>query len=369
MTNRVGRLAVGALFAALGVSTFVPLQSVGAAAPNITVHPSFAVLHTGPQSDDAQSASGPPTWTFKYKYLGTKYRELFIGTKPNIRSATTVPVDLIPIKLRSGTTVMNPNSPIGGRKSAVQQTLASPIFNRSIKYEQEGINVGKTQYEDAFQRAALWKEVSTNPRYHVFFGTPKVEHAQSLTVPASKGGVFTAFGIPVIIADIHWFDTQVQGMITSLGIPSTRLPIFVIVDSYLSTNSTSTGCCIGGYHNYNGVQAYSEFTYFTESGAFAQDVSALSNELGGYIDDPLTNNTDVPAACGTQGNDEMLYEVGDPLENGANFGDFAYTVGRFTWHLQDLVTPIYFGAKASTSVNGFKTFQGQTIPEVCEFGG
>ena len=59
--------------------------------------------------------------------------------------------------------------------------------------------------------------------------------------------------------------------------------------------------------------------------------------------------------------------VGDPLENNSNFGGFPYTVNGFTSNLQDLVTLSYFGAPASTSVNGEFTFQGKSLT-VCQNG-
>jgi hypothetical protein len=154
-------------------------------------------------------------------------------------------------------------------------------------------------------------------------------------------------------------------MITSLGIPSNALPIFLTTQSYLSQNSGTSGCCIGGYHNVSSAGLpYAQFTYIQKSGAFSQDVSALSHEIGEYVDDPFTNNTDVPAACSVN----HIYEVGDPLETEANFGDVPYALGGFTYPLQDLVMPPYFGAPTSTSVNGWSTFQGTTIG-ICANGG
>ena len=48
---------------------------------------------------------------------------------------------------------------------------------------------------------------------------------------------------------------------------------------------------------------------------------------------------------------------------------FRSALGGFTYHLQDLVTPVYFGAPTSTSVNGWQSFQGQTFSTVCANGG
>jgi hypothetical protein len=162
------------------------------------------------------------------------------------------------------------------------------------------------------------------------------------------------FGVHVINADINWFDAKAESLLTSLGLPVDSLPIFLVTQTYLTESGE---CCIGGYHNYNGTQAYSVFSYIQTAGVFSQDVSALSHEVGEYVNDPYVNNN---SACG-------IYEIGDPLEGDANYGTYPYTLGGFTYHLQDLVTPVYFGAPASTTVHGWDTFQGTSL-SVCENG-
>jgi len=74
------------------------------------------------------------------------------------------------------------------------------------------------------------------------------------------------------------------------------------------------------YHSSEGSvsnpQSYAEATYVDHPGAFAQDVSALSHEVGEWADDPLTvnfNGNNTP--CG-------ILENGDPEEGDANFGGF-----------------------------------------------
>ena len=140
--------------------------------------------------------------------------------------------------------------------------------------------------------------------------TPKVIPLQTLTVPAADGKVSTEFGITVGTADITWFDGQMQTILTKYAkiITPTSLPIFITYDSYL----TEGECCIGGYHSSYGStaapQAYSHFTYISTPGIFSQDVSALSHEVGEWLDDPLVVNTNGnPVSCG-------ILEVGDPEE-------------------------------------------------------
>jgi len=190
----------------------------------------------------------------------------------------------------------------------VQNTTASPIFKK-LTYIQGGTNVGSTQYVDAFQRASLWGTVSAHPTYHVLLGKPVIKPLQSLRVPAADGSVGNPFGTKLLIASINWFDPLAAGMISSLGIPAGALPIFVTTQTYLSNNSGLSGCCIGGYHNVSGAgQPYAMFTYIQTPGQFSQDVSALSHEIGEYVNDPFTNNINVPASCFTN----LIYEVGEP---------------------------------------------------------
>jgi len=130
------------------------------------------------------------------------------------------------------------------------------------------------------------------------------------------------------------------------------LPIFLTYDIYLTEFNTL--CCIGGYHSsigsQPGGQTYSYATYVDSPGAFSQDVSALSHELGEWMDDPFVDNN---VNC----NDNSIMENGDPLENEANYGDYPYTVNGFTYNLQSLVFIGYFGAPRSTSVNSWLSFQ------------
>ena len=114
-------------------------------------------------------------------------------------------------------------------------------------------------------------EVSTHTGYHVLFGKPKVEPLKSIKVPAADGGVATDFGVKVINADINWFDAKVQSLINSLNLPVDSLPIFIVTQTYLTDGGS---CCIGGYHSYNGTQAYSAFSYIQVAGKFARCVCA-----------------------------------------------------------------------------------------------
>jgi len=309
-----------------------------------------------------QPASSMVTWNGSFVYNGTTYNFNMIGTAPSTNSTTVIPVVIIPVKIvvggRRGSVTFDPASiPSNtGGLTVVQNTVQSPIFDSTTTYVQGGVNVGTTQYEDAFQRASFWGTVSSNPNYHVIL-SPTVLSEVTLKPSARDGKTGTPFGETVAEVNINWIDGQFQSLITSLGITPNQFPIFLTYKTYL----TSGGCCIGGYHSAIGAQSYAEFTYIDQPGLFSQDVSALSHEVGEWMDDPL-----IASASGNQTPCGIL-EVGDPLEGEANYGGYPYVLHGFTYNLQDLATLPYFGAPASTTVNGYFTFQGKSLT-VCQNG-
>jgi hypothetical protein len=359
-----------AAFALVALALLSPVTA--AAQQSAPVHkPMFAVLrYRGPITDAMLASSRLPLWSGKYKYLTQTYSFTMVGANPaGYDTTTTIPVYIIPIKvvIKSGTTnvTFDPLWKLANGKSMVTSVLDSPLFEKSIDYNQGGIDLGKTQYIDAFQRGNFWTFVKTNTAYHVLLGTPTVLAEQTIALSASQGTVDSSFGFPVGETDINAFDTKLQAIMAKfVQINPGVLPIFVTKDVYLTQN----GCCIGGYHSFTGTQAYAYSTYVDHAGQFAQDVSALSHEIGEWMDDPLTNNTNVPLSCGILGNAQQILEVGDPEEGDANFGGHPYALGGFTYNLQDLVFVTYFGAPPATSVNKWATFQGVKL-SVCENGG
>lgn len=307
------------------------------------------------------------TWNGSFTYSGKAYSYNMVGTTPSSNTTATVSTIVIPIKIvitaRNGVkTTYDPNtvpSNTGG-KSALANTVASPIFASSVAFTSGGVNMGSTQYIDAFRRANFWG--TNDSGAHLLLGGPTVSETVTLSPPTRYGTTGTVFGFTAGLVDINWFDAQLHTIMTNKGIQPNTFPIFLTYNVYLTQNRS---CCIGGYHSSTGStaapQSYAHATYVSRVAAFAQDVSALSHEVGEWADDPLVvniNGNQTP--CG-------ILENGDPLENNANFGDFGYTVGGFTYNLQDLATLPYFGAPASTSVNGEFTFHGQSLT-VCQNG-
>jgi hypothetical protein len=236
-----------------------------------------------------------------------------------------------------------------------QNTLKSPLFNAGIDFKQGPTELGNTQYIDAFQRGTSWgKNVKKNTNYHVLMKPVlKPEQTINCTDFSCQVANVTIRGKSVVagLADINYYDSLVQGFMSRLGATPNVLPFFIFYDVYLTSDG---GCCIGGYHNTNGAQptgqTYLNAAYVDEVGQFSQDVSAMSHELGEWMDDPFVDNF---VNC----QDNGIMEVGDPLERDANFGGFPYKLNGFTYNLQSLVFIGYFGAPTKDSANKWLSFQ------------
>jgi len=327
--------------------------------------PMFVTLPAHLHPDIAPPAASLPSWNGSFTYGGSNYTYNMVGTAPSTNTSTTITTYIIPVKIvitaRNGSkTTFDPSHVLSNGNTVTTNTLDSPIFDSTTTYTQGGVDVGTTQYIDAFQRANFWGTVKTDTNYHVLLGATVLAE-QTLSPSRTYGKTGSPFGFTAGEVDINWFDSQLPGIISKLGIQPNTFPIFLTYDVYLTQN----GCCIGGYHSSEGSvsnpQSYAEATYVDHPGPFSQDVSALSHEVGEWMDDPLTvnyNGNNTP--CG-------ILEVGDPLEGNANYGGYPYSLHGFTYNLQDLVTLPYFGAPPSTTVNNWFTFQGESL-SVCQNG-
>ncbi len=346
------RITVLSLLAALALVACV--SGTALAQEDMPIHPMFERLRPNLHADTGSKAPVTPltTWNGSFVYNGHTYNYNMVGTAPSTGTATTVKTFLVPIALKyvtsTGTTTFSPETLQSNGASAVTNTVNSPIFQPMTFTTPKGVNLGKTQYEDAFQRGNFWSTVG-GTGYHVYLAKPVLGPLQTITVPSTEGKIITAFGVTVGTADIDWFDAQLEALITKYAkyVTPNTFPIFITYNAYLTEFG---GCCIGGYHSsYGSVsapQAYAHFTYIGTPGAFSQDVSALSHEAGEWLDDPLVVNTSGNAVtCG-------ILEVGDPEEGFTNYGGFPYTLNGFTYNLQDLVYLEYFGAPKTTSVDG-----------------
>jgi hypothetical protein len=332
--------------------------------------------HTAPLTSKIPAAE-LPQWNGTYTDLTHKTISFTqIGGNPaTTNSTSTITVLVIPIKFVITDTAQNKTFTFDPAKvklqnnkdrSVVKAVIDSPLFNSKINFNpQYGscspscVDLGKTQYEDAFQRGTWWgNDISKNTNYHILY-TTKTEKEQTITFTCNGCVINNPTGGGTVgTYNINSFDNQLQNfMKANKDVNPGVLPMFISYDIYL----TSGGCCIGGYHDADGSQptgqTYSYATYVDTAGDFSQDVSALSHELGEWTDDPFADNF---VNC----DDNSLMEVGDPLEGLSNYGAFPYKDKGFTYNLQSLVYMPYFGAPLTDSANQWYALQ-DDMSHVC----
>ena len=361
----VSVIAASLVLACAGIAQETRYPDVIDAKPMFRVMPNHATPNQAAPNPGKLAARAPATsltqWNGSFKDLtGKTVTYTMVGTDPTKTNVTTtIPVYIIPVRLKyglkNGNRSFDPKlTVLGNGKTVINNIIASPIF-KNLDFTQGSTDLGTTQYIDAFQRGNFWSSVATNSSYHVLLGTPVVLPEKTITVPVSKGAVytnpFTGSGV-IGTYDINAFDAKLQAwMALQLKINPGVLPIFITYDIFLTEGG---GCCIGGYHSATGSQpggqTYSHATYVDSVGSFSQDVSALSHEIGEWMDDPFVDNN---VHC----NDNNFLEVGDPLEGNSNYGGYPYSLGGFTYNLQSLVFLGYFGAPKATSVHSWLSFQ------------
>ncbi len=256
-----------------------------------------------------------PFWSSLFAYNGLTYPYQMVGTDPSAGSATTrVRTEIIPLNI-----VFSNGTSFDG-STRLQATLKSPLFHKAT------YSSGTTQYGDAIQRAEWWKYVS-HEDYHVLLARPTVYSTVTINVPARNGSVAPNPHTkqPEGLIDLNWFDHQIHGLITSLGLSARTFPIFLTSNTFLYQGNPSQ-CCIIGYHNAlptpnakgkTVIQTYAWGTYNDPSmySVPVQDINALSHEIAEWYNNPFGVNVvptwKVPGA--PQYGCSKDLEVGDPL--------------------------------------------------------
>jgi hypothetical protein len=353
------------------------------------------------------SATEIPMWTYSVTagadLGGATYTGTIIGRNPHLpgKTTTTIPLQIVPVKItiNNGGGDVHTYDPLGNDgcepagHNAVDLVQNSPIFVNT-PWTMDGVNVGTTQYHDAFTRASFWSLVGGTSYHLVEHVTVLPEQTMTFGSVAGSLGVGENFGGAGIcgavgVVNVNDLETAVNNLLASMS-PTVNigtLPM-ILVNSVVSSFDSDKldGCCVLGFHSSFNVGPNLQVTSifdFDYSNAFGnQDVTVISHELGEAIFDPMGNNpTPVWGNIGQDagncpaGGGQNNLEVGDPLSPGFGTPTNEFTlvspVNGITYHLQELAFFNWFfggtnlGIPGHYSDNG--TFTGDAI--LCSLGG
>jgi len=318
------------------------------------------------QSD---AAVGLKTWTYivtssRTGSKGQKFSGVMVGNSPITTNGTTsTTVYVVPVIFDIGGDTFNPTVPdsacLGG-KVPLTVLKNSPMVVATHDFKVNGVDVGKAQYSDAFQRANFWKDVLAkggtyhNKLVYKFLSpviiSPGSSHSTLLSV---KGGCIASYGG----VEINWFDGHITGtVIPSLagaGVGPTTLVVFMMYNTTMYV-TTPSQCCVGGYHGAFGTpaQTYSPFQLDTVGvfGAGSEDTAIMAHEVDEWQDDPFGSNaTPTWGHIGQVGGCQNNLEVGDPLTN-KNYPNVI--LNGYTYHLQELAFFSWFFGPPSIGAGG-----------------
>ena len=330
-------------------------------------------LTHGKINPDAPGQNTIPHWSDAFTYNGLVYNYTMVGTDPKRGSATTViPAVLIPLRfVFADGNVFDATTDIVDGQTPIQGIINSPIF-QNYNFNSVGVNVGNTQWGDAFQRANFWNSVSTrSPNYHVLLGQPTVLPVQTVNVPY---GSFDYYYDPVLgpepLVDTQLLLDLTNPLLSAANVSPDTLPIIVWGQVTGTTDPFSQG-----FHGItsltgNDIQTVIAITYYpgffvqlpNVSGVFAQDIYVLTHEIAEWMDNPfgssLTPGWDIPflsaanARCDSTWIASDRMEVADPV-NLFFESDIPLPGGTFTYHVTDAVFIDWFTrSPRSRSYNG-----------------
>jgi hypothetical protein len=312
---------------------------------------------------DATKTIGYYTGSVKSPLTGSTYNYQIVGADPT-KSTGTTKLQYVPIVVRihfSDGTVLDPTKPgCGDTVSVEDRFFKGPNFEKTA-LKSNGINVGTTQINDAFQRAEFWT-ILKSKNYHLMLTAAKTPIIVDYTAPS---GSTTAAGVctdqkgvnhEIGEIEINAYDTEMQTLAAKYAKP-TQVPVVL---SY-NTFETEGGCCVLGYHSAfgtpKGTQTYAVGAY-NDAGIFSapiEDIHAWTHELGELINDPFVNNgTPAWGHVGQVSGCQNNFEVGDPLTG----TPFAVTYKGFNYHPQELAFFSWFYRTKSTGTGGEFSFEG-----------
>lgn len=336
-----------------------------------------------------------PTWSYQIvsPIDGNTYDGYMVGLSPFNRGArtTTIPVVLIPVIVAFHNTssgfmatfdpTSTPDAGCTADQTAFNLIENSPIFQNK-PWTLNGVNVGNTQYVDAFRRANFWQYVqNTGNAYHtllsytvgstltlaVNYSSASVSHEVFLVNPGSctnptASGVTNGGGYTGVV-DINVVDAALQSYIATHGITANQFPVFIMYNVVMG-NPSNPNFFFGGYHatevpypqNLTAPgQTYAiadfQINQFFFLAGNNQGTPGLSHEVAEWMDDPGVHNfTPAWGNIGQVSGCQTNLEVGDAL-TATNLPGIAGP-GGFTYYMQELVFYSWFFRTPSIGAGG-----------------
>jgi hypothetical protein len=363
------------------------------------------------QAAQQMQLSGTGLPIFTYTIDATKdnnlYSGVMVGGSPfaGHKVTTNVTTYIIPVIVVIGATSFDPTIAdltcmVPPNDVPLTTYRNSPLFvSPAASWVMNGVNVGRGQYVDAFQRANFWADVRGS-NYNVNLSPITVLSPAVYNVPPQDGNIIpdALFGNggcgpnnnpQGVEGEIYIYDFD--AWVTNTLLPSYpqitpgTIPLLLLYNVVMGLTQPPNvvECCVIGYHGATAGppsgQTYSPMDFDTSGifGTTLRDTSASAHEIGEWMDDPYgTNPTPVwssgqSAPCSSGGQNNL--EDGDPLSGLSN--DFSVTMPNgFAYHLQELVFFSWFynadhvaslGAAGGFSNHG--TFRGPAEP--CPPGG
>ncbi len=349
-----------------------------------------------PEGTGTDTRPGLPIWRYQIvsPENGITYNGYLLGSDPLLRGeknkgTTTIPVILVPLIVQftntstGFTTTFDPSTAPDAGCTAGQTAMSlvenSPLF-QNYPWTLNGVNVGTTQYIDAYQRSNLWQYVQAGGGdYHTLLtytvGDPlrlSFSYATATLAAEVRVGVATTCTNPTGsgttngagyqgIVDYDVLNNAMRDYISSHQITPDKFPIFIPYNVMYSQNGS---IFLGGYHFSEATfpqalsspaQTYALTNFRTNTAPL--DVSILSHEIAEWVNDPGGFNA-VPAwgNIGEVTGCKRALEVGDPLTQ----TELPPIIGPngFAYHLQELAYFSWFfrtppiGAGGRFSDNG-----------------
>jgi hypothetical protein len=343
----------------------------------------FLLLALGAGGRQRVAANGDtiPMWNYTVTSSrdGQTYTGTMVGANPftSPNSTTIIPTQIVPVivNMPNGA-VFDPTAPDPCAAAPLTGTSdltlfeQSPIFQNHA-YTMNGVDLGSTQYLDAFQQANFWSLVG-GQSYHTLLSATTLSPV-TVTVPSGKGFSFSP-PCPLAIVNGPWFDDLVKNTLlpslSSQGVSPTTFPIFLLGN----VTFEGFGIYFGSYHGVVGSppQTYLVATFLAGLGDPAtQDVFQIAQEVAGWMNNPLATNLTPPWSQDRHFGTWCIpvLEVGRALI-GTSVAPVTMPNG-YTYHLRELPFFSWFMGNPSLGAGGLysnnETYRGDAKP--CPPGG